>query len=361
MLNAMAFKSDHREGLLRGNPSRFKHVHAVIFGGWLNVGDLLLTVVEAVPYLAPIAACGRLAIFGRAGFEEVGVLDAVQQWREPWQRVVFDHVDGLEAKLSQAPIGDVADVAFDFLGGHAGDGAHFEREVDEIIFQTDNLLAAIDNVFLHRLGEAATLRAEGVEQLGDAFAVQALVADGPGYDLPHALHLVEAWEVHQHREGCEQLQPFGKAAEHRERAGNVFVAVDAELVDIIDLGRHFFIFKERRIFGFWHTDGVEQVAVRRDMDGFHVGKGGEHHLDFGRLEHAAIMFVVAILHLDIGLREETENLRQKVALMVRQFLRPIAAIFAQGHFFGQPMDLLLAFPEVIGPRIFKGLVAVARL
>jgi hypothetical protein len=71
------------------------------------------------------------------------------------------------------------------------------------------------------------------------------------------------------------------------------------------------------------------------------------------------MFVVAILHLDIGLREEAENLRQQIALMIRQLLRPIAAIFAQGHFFGQPMDLLLAFPEVIGPRIFKGLVAVA--
>jgi len=71
------------------------------------------------------------------------------------------------------------------------------------------------------------------------------------------------------------------------------------------------------------------------------------------------MFVVAILHLDIGLRKEAENLRQQIALMIGQLLRPIAAIFAQGHFFGQPMDLLLAFPEVIGPRIFKGLVAVA--
>jgi hypothetical protein len=33
--------------------------------------------------------------------------------------------------------------------------------------------------------------------------VQAFVADRPGYDLPHALHLVEAWEVHQHGEGGE--------------------------------------------------------------------------------------------------------------------------------------------------------------
>jgi hypothetical protein len=72
------------------------------------------------------------------------------------------------------------------------------------------------------------------------------------------------------------------------------------------------------------------------------------------------MFVVAILHLDIGLREETENLRQQIAFMVRKLLRPIAAILAQRHFFGQPMDLLLAFPKVISPRIFKGFVAITR-
>ena len=131
-------------------------------------------------------------------------------------------------------------------------------------------------------------------------------------------------------------------------------------MDIIDLRRHFFIFEERRIFAFGHADGVEQMAVGRNMDGFHVGKGGEHHFDFGRLEHAAIMFVVAILHLDIGLREETENLRQQIAFMVRKLLRPIAAILAQGHFFGQPMDLLLAFPKVISPRIFEGFVAITR-
>ena len=97
------------------------------------------------------------------------------------------------------------------------------------------------------------------------------------------------------------------------------------------------------------------------MDGFHVGKGGQHHLDFSWLEHAAVIFVVAILHLDIGLCEEAEDLREQVAFVIRKLLCPIAAIFAQGYFFGQPMDLLLAFPEVIGPWIFKGLVAIACL
>src|SRR3546814_11572370 len=36
-----------------------------------------------------------------------------------------------------------------------------------------------------------------------------------------------------------------------------------------------------------------------------------------------------------------------------------SAILAQGHFFGHPVDLLLALPEIIGPGIFEGLVLLA--
>ena len=64
---------------------------------------------------------------------------------------------------------------------------------------------------------------------------------------------------------------------------------------------------------------VSSRCVGRDVHGFHVGEGGEHHLDLGRLEHAAIFVVVAILHLDIGLREEAENLGEQVALVVEIF------------------------------------------
>src|SRR3546814_5800461 len=71
------------------------------------------------------------------------------------------------------------------------------------------------------------------------------------------------------------------------------------------------------------------MAVLRDMHGFHVAVRGQHHLDLGRLEHAAIFFVVAILHLDIGLGEEAENLREQIAFMVADLLRPVAAILAQ--------------------------------
>jgi hypothetical protein len=69
--------------------------------------------------------------------------------------------------------------------------------------------------------------------------------------------------------------------------------------------------------------------------------------------------VVAILHLDIGLGEEAENLRQQVAFMVADLLRPVAAILAQRHFLGNPMDLLLALPEIERPGIFEGLVGLA--
>jgi hypothetical protein len=177
--------------------------------------------------------------------------------------------------------------------------------------------------------------------------------------LAHALHLVEAREVHQHREAGEELKPLGKAAEHRERARDILVALDPEGAHIVVLGAHLVIFEEHAIFAFGHADRVEQVAVRRDMHRFHVAERGQHHLDLGRLEHAAIFFVVAILHLDIGLGEEAENLREQVAFMVADLLGPVAAILAQRHFLGHPVDLLLALPEIERPGIFEGLVCLA--
>lgn len=105
------------------------------------------------------------------------MLDAVEHRGEPGQRVVLDHVDRLEAELAEAPVGDIADIFLDFLGGHAGDRAVAEREVDEGIFQPHGLLAAVDDIVLDRLGQAVAFLHEGVEHLDDALAVQAFVAD----------------------------------------------------------------------------------------------------------------------------------------------------------------------------------------
>ncbi len=138
--------------------------------------------------------------------------------------------------------------------------------------------------------------------------MQALVADAPRHDLAHALHLVEAREVHQHREAGEELQPLGEAAEHRQRLGDILVGVDAEGGEIIVLVLHLLILKEHAIFALGHADGVEQVRISGDVHRLHVGEGGEHHLDLDRLEDAAVFLVVAILHLDVGLGEEAEDL-----------------------------------------------------
>src|SRR3546814_17662461 len=112
-------------------------------------------------------------------------------------------------ELAEAPVGDVADILLDLLGRHAGDGALLEREIDEGVLEADRLLADVHDVLAHRLGHAVTLLDEGVEQLGDALAMEALVAHRPAADLAHSLHLVEAREVHQHREDGEALKALG--------------------------------------------------------------------------------------------------------------------------------------------------------
>src|SRR3546814_10572150 len=48
-----------------------------------------------------------------------------------------------------------------------------------------------------------------------------------------------------------------------------------------------------------------------------------------------------------------------MAFMVSDLMCPVAASLAQRDFLGQPMDLLLALPEMIGPRICEGLVGLA--
>ena len=122
---------------------------------------------------------------------------------------------------------------------------------------------------------------------------------------------------------------------------------------------HLLILEEHAIFALGHADRVEQVAVGGDVHRLHVGEGGEHHLDLGRLEHAAIFVVVAILHLDIGLGEEAEDLGEQVALVIGELLRPVAAILAERHFLRHPVDLLLALPVIERPGIFEGLVLLA--
>ena len=129
--------------------------------------------------------------------------------------------------------------------------------------------------------------------------------------------------------------------------------------EIIVLVLHLLILKEHAIFALGHADRVEQMRVSGDVHRLHVGESGQHHLDLGRLEHAAIFVVVAILHLDVGLGEEAEDLRQQVALMVGELLRPVAAILAERHFLGHPVDLLLALPEFERPGVFERLVLLA--
>ncbi len=96
--------------------------------------------------------------------------------RQPRDRVFGDAVDLRQAELTQAPIGDVADVLLDIVRRHALDRAHLEGEVDELVFHADDGAAAFDDVVLHFLRQRAGFLRVGVEELDHAFAVQALVA-----------------------------------------------------------------------------------------------------------------------------------------------------------------------------------------
>ena len=132
-----------------------------------------------------------------------------------------------------------------------------------------------------------------------------------------------------------------------------------KVCEIIVLVLHLFVLKEHAIFALGHADRIEQVRIGRDVDRFHVAERREHHLDLDRLEDAAVFLVVAVLDLDIGLGEEAEDLGQQVALVVGELLRPVAAILAQRHFLGHPVDLLLALPEIERPGVFERLILVA--
>src|SRR3546814_18195438 len=100
------------------------------------------------------------------------------------------------------------------------------------------------------------------------------------------------------------------------------------------------------VFALGHADGVEQMAVGCDMHRLHVGEGGQHHLYLGRLEHAAVFVVKAVLHLHVRLGAEAEYLGQQVALLAGELLRPVAAVLATRHPLRHPVALCWALPDL---------------
>jgi hypothetical protein len=62
---------------------------------------------------------------------------------------------------------------------------------------------------------------------------------------------------------------------------------------------------------------------------------------------------VAIVHLDVGLGEEAEDLRQQVALRCGRGFMPVPHVVGERNF--QPVHALLRQPGFIGPGIRDGL------
>ena len=182
--------------------------------------------------------------------------------------------------------------------------------------------------------------------------------DRGGDDLAHALHLVEAWKVQQDGEAGEELQALGEGAEDGEGERDVLFGVAGEGLQIVVLVLHLLVAQEGRVLRLGHADGVEQVRIGGDVDGFHVGEGGQHHHHLGRLEHPRIVLHVAVVHLDVGLGEEAEDLGEQITFRNRQIAVPVLHVVGHRHLFRQPVDALLGQPGLVGPGIVERLVDV---
>ncbi len=125
------------------------------------------------------------------------------------------------------------------------------------------------------------------------------------------------------------------------------------------LGRHLLVLHEGGELGVRHADGFQQQRIGRNVDRLHVGEGGEHHAHFNRFEERHVVFHVVRADFHIRLGKEAEDLREQIALLVGQLGRPVLAVLAQRHLFGQPVHLGLDLPEIIRPRIAERLVGQA--
>ena len=280
------------------------------------------------------------------------MLNAIEHFIHPGQRVFLNIVNRLEIELGQTAIADIANIIFHFLAFQTFNTAHFKSQIDKGIFMRDHGLAGLIQVFFQLvIPNMRIFLNKGIEQLDRRIGVQRFITRRPGYDLAHAFHFIEAREIHQNGEAGKQLQPLGETAKYGQSFGNIFIRLNAPFLHIVVFILHLAIFHKGFIFDFRHADGIEQMRIGGNVNGFHIGKCSQHHLNFGRLKHLAVMLHIAIIDFDIGLHEKAEDLRQQIALRTGQFLVPIFHIFGQWHFFRQPVNPLLRQPGIICPRI----------
>ena len=171
---------------------------------------------------------------------------------------MLNAVNFWQAKLPQAPISNIADIALNVFGRHPFYGSHFKGQVDKLIFHLHNSFAAIYNIISNGLSDASRFLCKCMIKLDHTLTMQALVPDRPGHNLPHAFHLIQTREIHQHGKRGKELQPFRKAAKHRDCAGNIRLGVNAKLLHIIMLIGHGFIFHKGRKLTIGHADCFEQ-------------------------------------------------------------------------------------------------------
>ena len=109
------------------------------------------------------------------------------------------------------------------------------------------------------------------------------------------------------------MQALGEPTEHGHGHRDVLIRIRAELAEIVVLGGHFLILHEGGEFGIRHADGFKQKRISRDMDGFHIREGCQHHRHFRRFEQGHVMLHIVRTNFNVRLSEETENLGEQIS------------------------------------------------
>ena len=234
-------------------------------------------------------------VFGDFAFEEVLFLFEVHGLGEPREGVFDSALEGLEAAVDEAAVGDVVDVLLEFFAAEA-DSTDGEAVADEFFFETDAFLHGVAKVFLEFLGpDIGILGDKGVEKVAEDFDVIGLVAQGVAEHLTNAGELVLAVKAENHAEEAIELGAFHNLAEDEDVLGEGLLVLEDGEIDVaaegaaigynkvvlsLDGGN---VFEHGLAFVRVDAEGGNHVDEGVGVDVFLVGMTAKNELELGGL------------------------------------------------------------------------------